>query len=308
MTSPAIEVRGLVKRFGRETAVKGIDLVVERGTCVGLLGPNGAGKTTTVEILEGLQEPTEGTVRVLGMSWDKDRDALRRRIGLALQETHFSGRLTVEETLRLFRSFFPTGMEIDAALACVKLQDRRRARVAHLSGGQRQRLALAIAVIGGPEILFLDEPSTGLDPNSRRAVWDIVLELRRQGTSILLTTHYMDEAERLCDSVVVVDAGLVVESGSPQALIASLGGPNVIECVTTPALPNSLFAGMGLCARPMEEAGGHRIWVHELDRSMSQVLAAVAQAGAQVTQISTRRSTLEDVFVTLTGRNLSENR
>src|SRR5512143_3075514 len=201
----AIRLRGLRKTYGAVVAVDGLDLVVAAGECFGLLGPNGAGKTTTIEICEGLTPPDAGEVEVLGQRWNSHQDELRRRIGVSLQETQFAEKLTVEETLRLFRSFYGNGPAVEELLSQVQLTDKRRGRVGQLSGGQRQRLALACALVGAPEMLFLDEPTTGLDPQSRRQLWELVESFKAAGRTVILTTHYMDEAERLCDRVAVID-------------------------------------------------------------------------------------------------------
>jgi len=219
---PAIRVVDLVKRYpGRPPveAVRGLSLEVRRGECFGLLGPNGAGKTTTVEILEGLLEPSAGVVEVLGMRWDRDERRLRERIGVSLQETRLSDKLTVFETIRLFRSFYAAGIDPDEALDMVGLRAKRSARVGAVSGGERQRLAVATAIVGWPELLFLDEPTTGLDPQSRRQVWDLVERCRGCGHTVLLTTHFMDEAERLCDRLAIVDAGRIIAAGRPADLV-----------------------------------------------------------------------------------------
>src|SRR2546426_7055917 len=213
--SPAIRCRGLVKDYGSLRAVNGLDLEVRAGECFGLLGPNGAGKTTTIEILEGLLPPTAGDVEVLGLRWGQDDQALRQRLGISLQETRLAEKLTVQETLRLFRSFYKQGLASAAVMEQVGLTEKARAFVGKLSGGQRQRLAVACALVGDPELLFLDGPTTGLDPQSRRQLWDILRELRSQGRTVLITTHYMDEAERLCDRVAIIDHGRVIALGSP---------------------------------------------------------------------------------------------
>src|SRR5436305_6356925 len=240
---PALRVAGLRKRYGDVVAVDGLDLTVAAGECFGLLGPNGAGKTTTIEICEGLTAADEGTVEVLGRRWDDDEHALRERLGIQLQETQLAEKLTVEETVRLFRSFYPRGRSVDVVIDLVQLGEKRSARVGKLSGGQKQRLALACAMVGDPELIFLDEPTTGLDPQSRRQLWDLIVELRASGRSIVLTTHYMDEAERLCDRVAIVDHGHVIALGSPRELIASLGAEHVVEFTVTGAPADALDAG-----------------------------------------------------------------
>src|SRR5690242_20160371 len=230
MSTQALRCVGLVKRFADVTAVNGLDLEVFTGECFGLLGPNGAGKTTTVEILEGLTPSDEGTVELLGQRWTRgDNRALRERIGVQLQETQLAEKVTVVETLRLFRSFYQRGHNVDEVIHTVALEEKRNARVGKLSGGQKQRLAVACALVSDPELLFLDEPTTGLDPQSRRQLWDVVQQFKARGRTVLLTTHYMDEAERLCDRVAVVDRGKVIALGTPAELVASLGGQQVIE-------------------------------------------------------------------------------
>lgn len=217
--SAAIDIRGLVKLYGSLIAVDGIDLEVRTGECFGLLGPNGAGKTTAVEVMEGLLRPDAGTVRILGEGWGRRDHVLRRRLGIALQETPFVDRLTVGETLRLFRSFYPTGREPEEIIESVGLTEKTRTWVVKLSGGQRQRLALACALVGAPEILFLDEPTTGLDPSSRKEIWNLVEAFLGGGGTVLLTTHYMEEAERLCDRVAIMDQGRIITEGEPLDLI-----------------------------------------------------------------------------------------
>src|SRR5918997_3369392 len=236
MVSPsplALSVRNLRKSYGSVVAVDGLDLQVARGECFGLLGPNGAGKTTTIEICEGLTAADSGEVEVLGRRWRTDERELRELLGIQLQDTQLAEKLTVEETLRLFRSFYRRGRDVADVLAVVQLEEKRRARVGTLSGGQKQRLALACAIVGDPELLFLDEPTTGLDPQSRRQVWELVEQLKAAGRTILLTTHYMDEAERLADRVAIVDRGRVIALGTPRELIASLEAEHVVEFAVT---------------------------------------------------------------------------
>ncbi len=306
-SSLAIEVRGLVKRFEDTVAVAGTSFEVPVGQCVGLLGPNGAGKTTTVEILEGLQQPTEGEVRLLGRTWAQDASELRERIGIALQETRFHDRLSVEETVRLFRSFYKHGLSVEEAIALVKLEEKRHTHVVKLSGGQRQRLALAVALAADPELLFLDEPTTGLDPQSRRALWDVIEDLKAKGRTVVLTTHYMEEAEVLCDQVIIMDHGRIVAHGSPAQLIASLGGEQVIEFATTPPLSSDAFAQLPTFVASRSRGEGHTLSVKELHRALPALLSLVDARGAVLHQLSTRHATLDDVFLASTGRSLRED-
>jgi ABC-2 type transport system ATP-binding protein len=225
VSTPALRVRQLRKTYKKVVAVDGLDLEVARGECFGLLGPNGAGKTTTVEICEGLNQPDSGEVEVLGQRWNTDARALRQRLGIQLQETQLSDKLSVTETLRLFRSFYDQGPTVDEVIKLVELGEKRDARVDSLSGGQKQRLALASALVGAPELIFLDEPTTGLDPQARRQLWSLITDLKRGGCTIFLTTHYMDEAEVLCDRVAIVDHGKVIALGRPLDLMASVEMP-----------------------------------------------------------------------------------
>jgi ABC-2 type transport system ATP-binding protein len=222
-TAPALVVRGLRKSYGDLKAVDGLDLEVRSGECFGILGPNGAGKTTTIEICEGLLERDSGDVELLGMTWEHEPDKLKEKLGIQLQDTQLSEKLTVTETLQLFRSFYKVGREVNDVIEMVQLEEKRAARVGTLSGGQKQRLAIACAMVGDPQLLFLDEPTTGLDPQSRRQLWTLIEEFRSTGRTILLTTHYMDEAERLCDRVAIVDHGHIIAQGSPHELIESIG-------------------------------------------------------------------------------------
>ena len=224
----ALRCDSLRKRYGDVVAVDGLSLAVERGECFGLLGPNGAGKTTTIEILEGLLPADDGDVEVLGMTWNAHERQLRQRLGVQLQETQLADKLTVEETLRLFRSFYHHGYTIDELLKMVELEGKRASWVVKLSGGQKQRLALACALAGNPDLLFLDEPTSGLDPQSRRQLWELVRRIRDAGGTVLLTTHYMEEAEMLCDRVAIVDHGRVIALGTPSELITSLGDVPVV--------------------------------------------------------------------------------
>jgi ABC-2 type transport system ATP-binding protein len=302
----AIDCQGLVKRFSDVTAVSGLDLDVRLGECFGLLGPNGAGKTTTIEILEGLQEPDAGSVRVLGSSWQEHPDRLRQRIGLSLQETLFHEKWTVIETLRLFRSVYRMGPDPDELLAEVELEEKSQSRVGKLSGGQRQRLAVACALAGEPELLFLDEPTTGLDPQSRLRLWDQIARFRKKGGTVLLTTHYMDEAERLCDRVAVVDHGKVIALGTPAELISTLPGANVVEVASDPPLPEEKLREVSGVRDVQQRGDSSAMVVGSLAESVPPILAAIEAHGSRLVTLTTHRATLEDVFVHLTGRHLRD--
>jgi ABC-2 type transport system ATP-binding protein len=304
----AIRCRSLVKKYDEVTAVDGLDLEVRAGECFGLLGPNGAGKTTTCEILEGLDSPTSGDVEILGMRWEREERELRQRIGVSLQETHLPERLAVEEVTLLFRSFFRSGRTVDEVLDLVGLREKRTTWVDKLSGGQKQRLAVACALVSDPDLLFLDEPTTGLDPQSRRQLWDVVQGFKARGRTVLLTTHYMDEAERLCDRVAVIDRGKVIALGTPAELVASLGGQQVIEVALENgvALPDSDLSTLPGVRRVSHAAGAISLAVERLHETLPALLSLAQKRQAQLARLSTHNATLEDVFVNLTGRQLRE--
>jgi len=309
----AIHCAGLHKRYADVVAVAGLDLEVKTGECFGLLGPNGAGKTTTVEILEGLTLPDEGTVEVLGGRWGQsvaqDR-ALKQRLGIQLQDTQLAEKLTVDETIRLFRSFYDRGHEPDEVLKLVELEEKRRAWVSKLSGGQKQRLAVACALVIRPDLLFLDEPTTGLDPQSRRQLWDIISRFRAGGGTIVLTTHYMEEAERLCDRVAIMDHGKVIALGSPRELIAGLGAEHVVEFALADGAPrDGLEAALGglpgvEAVRPVMERIA--LTCTEVHLVVPALMNLLAQRGLALTLLTTHHASLDDVFLSLTGRQLRD--
>jgi ABC-2 type transport system ATP-binding protein len=298
--------RDLRKYYPDVKAVDGLELLVHRGECFGLLGPNGAGKTTTIEILEGLTRPDSGEVRILGLTWSENERDLRERIGISLQETQLNEKLTVYETLRLFRSFYRSGPMPDELLHDLSLEEKRDARVGKLSGGQKQRLAVACALIGDPDILFLDEPTTGLDPQSRLQLWEVVARFRKKGGTVLLTTHYMDEAERLCDRIAIVDHGHLIALGTPPQLIGRLEAPNVIEFTSEPVLDTAAFQGLPGFHGATRRGEGWSLRVDALADSVPALIMSIERSGSKLLTLTTHAATLEDLFVSLTGRELRD--
>lgn len=307
MTRIALRCSGLVKRFTDVTAVNGLDLEVFAGECFGLLGPNGAGKTTTVEILEGLTVADEGSVEVLGQQWNNGDDrTLRERIGVQLQETQLPEKVTVVETVRLFRSFYKRGHSVDEVIQTVALDEKRNARVGKLSGGQKQRLAVACALVSDPELLFLDEPTTGLDPQARLSLWDIVEKFRARGGTIILTTHYMEEATRLCDRIAIMDHGKVIALGTPAALIESLGADQIVEFSVTNALAEDALTSLPAVNNLHKRGEVYAVTVADIAVALPALLAEIRRQQAELVTLTTHQATLEDVFVSLTGRMLRD--
>jgi ABC-2 type transport system ATP-binding protein len=298
----------VVKRYGAVTAVDGLDLKVLRGECFGLLGPNGAGKTTTIEILEGLLHADEGDVTLLGHQWQTDADRLRQRLGIQLQETQLADKLTVEETLRLFRSFYLSGPTVDELLDLVELRPKRDAWVSKLSGGQKQRLSVACALAGKPDLLFLDEPTTGLDPQSRRQLWAVLERFREAGGTILITTHYMDEAHTLCDRVGIMDKGKLIALGTPRELVASLGAEHVVEFALSEQqrVEDAWLAALPGVKDVRRDDTHLHLSTSELHLTVPALLDLLSRRDATLSQLGTHSATLEDVFVTLTGRQLRD--
>jgi ABC-2 type transport system ATP-binding protein len=286
-------------------AVAGLDLDVRPGECFGLLGPNGAGKTTTIEILEGLLSPDEGSVEILGRRWVENDQALRQRLGIQLQETRLSDRLTVGETLRLFRSFYRRGPAVAEVLRLVGLESKVRSRVGKLSGGQRQRLAVACALVNEPELLFLDEPTTGLDPQSRRQLWALLQRFQSAGGTILITTHYMEEAETLCDRVAIVDHGRLIALGTPRELVSRLGANHVIEFALGDgdAPPTEQLRALPGVREVRSGNGTISLIADNTHVTVPALLSELGDRASLLTHLATRHATLEDLFVTLAGRH-----
>jgi ABC-2 type transport system ATP-binding protein len=308
-----ISSRNLRKQYrgrgGIVNAVNGLDLEIHRSECFGLLGPNGAGKTTTIEIFEGLIPPTSGDIEILGMRWGQNDNELRQKIGISLQETRFTERLTVLETLELFRSFYRNGHPPTEIMEAVGLGEKAKSWVGKLSGGQRQRLAVACALVGDPHLLFLDEPTTGLDPQSRRHLWDIIRKLRDEGRTVLLTTHYMDEAERLCNRVAIIDHGKIIALGSPAELIAGLGGEHIVEFALADGM-NALddaLAALPAVKEVRTDGNGMALTVAEPHIAIPALLQHLQSQKLNLSRLATRNASLEDVFVNLTGRHLRDD-
>ena len=309
-STPAVCLRKLRKAYNKIVAVDGINLEVQVGECYGLLGPNGAGKTTTVEICEGLISPDSGDVEVLGLRWNSDTSALRERLGIQLQETQFSEKLSVLETVRLFRSFYRRGPAPADVIALAQLEKKQMSWAGSLSGGEKQRLSLACALVGDPDLVFLDEPTTGLDPQARLQLWHLIEQFKAAGRTIFLTTHYMEEAERVCDRVAIMDRGKVIALGTPRELIASIEVGHIVEFSAGSAvreLDLSRVRRMDGVSAVQADKGHVRLNVTELHRSVPALLSELARQEVPLTGLSTRSATLEDVFVALTGRQLRDD-
>lgn len=310
----AIECRDLRKTYdGKVEAVRGLNLEIHAGECFGLLGPNGAGKTTTIEILEGLSQPTSGRVSILGHTWQENEREMREWLGISLQETRLSEKLSVRETIELFASFYREPRPSEEVLEQLQLTEKADAWVGKLSGGQRQRLAVATALVCNPKILFLDEPTAGLDPQSRRQLWEIIRKFQADGGTVLLTTHYMDEAERLCDRLAIIDHGQVIAEGSPAELIARLGGHHVVEFAVgsngnaSGSSWQEVWGTLPSVESVREEDGLIALNVKEPHLTIPALLDAVQKQGSALRHLTTRQASLEDVFVRLTGRHLRED-
>jgi ABC-2 type transport system ATP-binding protein len=299
MAEPAITVRGLRKSYGPNEAVRGIDFEVASGEVFGFLGPNGAGKTTTIEILEGYRERTAGEVSVLGIDPGRPSREWRTRIGLVLQECELNPLLTVGETMHLYASFFPNARSVDETLDLVGLADKRRARVGSLSGGQRRRLDVGVGVIGNPELLFLDEPTTGFDPSARRSAWNMIEGLKELGTTIVLTTHYMEEAQHLADRVVIMREGGIVAKGAPETLGEQLGRETMIRFRTYDGIADRVSAAIGETAI----VTGNEATIASTDpqRDLYLLLHWAESEGITLPDLEVRRPSLEDVFLEVTS-------
>jgi ABC-2 type transport system ATP-binding protein len=304
--APVIRVRGLTKRYGDVKAVDGIDFDVAKGQIFGLLGPNGAGKTTTVEILEGLREADGGEVSVLGVDVMRDADAIKPRIGVSLQTAALYPKLTVTELVNLFRSFYPRARPTNEIIDVLELGERRNARSQDLSGGQRQRLAVALSLVNDPELVFLDEPTTGLDPAARRSLWDIVEGLKADGRSVLLTTHYMEEAEILCDRLAIMDHGHILEMGTVEELVSKHFQERTVRFDRLEGLAHDELAALPAVSSVKEDTDEVLIYTRDPGRTIGALLDLADGRGLEPQNLGIRRATLEDVFLDLTGRALRD--
>jgi ABC-2 type transport system ATP-binding protein len=303
----AIVVENLRKRYGKTQAVDGISFAVHTGEIFGMLGPNGAGKTTTIEMIEGLRDPDEGSITVLGLSQPRDRMAIKMRIGIQLQATSLYPRLTVAEILDLFHTFYRgrKTLSTDELIRMMDLQEKRSTRSKSLSGGQKQRLSVALALVNDADVVFLDEPTTGMDPQARRQLWDVIHALRDRGKTILLTTHYMEEAEQLCDRVAVVDHGRIIELGAPSDLVHRYFSEIAIEFQDGRGSPDAYQHLPGVSQATVED--GHvTVYSRDVPQTMAALLSQESQDGKALQGLSVRSATLEDVFLKLTGRALRD--
>jgi ABC-2 type transport system ATP-binding protein len=303
---PVIRVEGLRKLYGETRAVDGVSFEVGRGTIFGLLGPNGAGKTTTVEVLEGLRVPDAGEVRVLGIDAVHHADDLRARIGVSLQTAALYPKLTVAEVLTLFRGFYPSGRTPDELIALMDLGEKRSTRTQELSGGQRQRLSVALALVNDPELVFLDEPTTGMDPAARRALWDVVLGLKAGGHTVLLTTHYMEEAEVLCDRIAIMDHGRILEEGTVDELVSRRFKERAVKFDAIDGLADDNLSSRPEVSSVKHEDGEVLVYTRDVAATIGAVLDAAERLGVEPSDLGVRRATLEDVFLDLTGRALRD--
>ncbi len=305
-TDTVISCRDVRKTYGVVRAVDGVTFEVRQGEIFGLLGPNGAGKTTTVEMLEGLRTPDGGSLEVLGIDVAAHPDALKERIGVALQTAELYPKLTVVEVIDLFRSFYRRSLPTEQLISFLDLDERRNGRTKELSGGQRQRLAVALALVNDPEVVFLDEPTTGLDPAARRSLWDLVEQLKAQGKTILLTTHYMEEAEVLCDRLAIMDHGRIIEMGTVGEVVSRRFKERAVQFDRIEGIDDERLAAMKAVSSVKHDDGVVLLYTSDVPATISDLLAATEALGIEASNLTVRRATLEDVFLDLTGRALRD--
>jgi ABC-2 type transport system ATP-binding protein len=310
MVNPVIEVENVWKSFKTVQAVKGISLKIRKGEFVALLGPNGAGKTTLVEMIEGIQKPDKGEISILGKKWKGNENEIHKVIGISLQETRFIDKLNVTETLLLFASFFDLGMDrVDEVIDLIGLEEKRKSYVVNLSGGQRQRLALGIALLNKPAILLLDEPTTGLDPNARREIWEILFGLKNKSeTSMILTTHYMEEAENLCDYIIIMHNGVILKEGTMEQLLDEEADGKIVEFIPRTLLPPEGLNPPGMPFVIHTEGTGEKgsVKLKNLETDLPVFLSFMKSRNISLKTMECRRKTLDDLFIDLTGRRINE--
>lgn len=303
-----LEVNEVYKIFKDVKAVNGISFTVGEGEFIALLGPNGAGKTTTVEMIEGIQNPSRGEIRIAGMGWSGNEKSLRKIISLSLQETRFIDKLRVKETVQLFASFYGlSSKRVDEVIAIVGLNEKVKSFVQNLSGGQRQKLALAIALLNDAPLLLLDEPTTGLDPTARREIWNILMNLKKhKNTSLILTTHYMEEAEYLCDRIIIMDKGEILAQGTLDQLLYANNSKEIIEFSTQNAIPDSFFCGEGVYKLVWDEnTHNGKLIVKSIVNQLPIFLSKANDNGIVLSKLECRKITLDDLFISMTGKHLT---
>lgn len=306
--TPVIQIENVSRAFKSVKAVNNLTLTIQEGEYVALLGPNGAGKTTLIEMIEGIQNPDSGEIRIMGMSWKNHEHELHNLIGLSLQETRFIDKLRTDETLDLFGSFYGLGpSRTEEVLDMINLREKRKSFTVNLSGGQRQRLALGIALMNNPKIILLDEPTTGLDPGARREIWRILEDLKKKGTTMILTTHYMEEAEILCDRILIMDQGKFLAEGTLKELTAKHGEGEIIELSTDKNFDLSENAVKGIkkitWISPNTKVRFH---VDNISTALPELLAHISKQAVKVSELECRKMTLDDLFISMTGRHLHE--
>ncbi len=301
-----VDVEGLTKRYGSLIAVNDVSFQVRHGETFGILGPNGAGKTTTLEMLEGLRSPDAGQISLLGFDAVRQRRSVQERIGVQLQSQVLWPDLTVQETLKTFQALFQRQLSLEHLLERFFLTDKRRSLVRDLSGGQKQRLSLATALVNDPEVVFLDEPTTGLDPQARRSFWDLINDVKRRGKTVILTTHYMEEAQVLCERVAIMDLGQIIALDTPRELVRGLAFQNTIECSFAGAVERERLLALPAVGEVRGENGSHTLFTNDVSATVAGLMGLIDDSGRDVQSLQVRNATLEDVFISLTGRRLRD--
>jgi ABC-2 type transport system ATP-binding protein len=305
-TAAVLSIRDLAKRYNGKPAVDGISFDVTPGETFGILGPNGAGKTTTLEIIEGLRKPDCGSITLLGFDMAKQRRKVQQLIGVQLQSQAMWPELTVEETLRVFGALFNRRLPVADLLKRFSLEEKRSARVRDLSGGQKQRLSVAVALVNDPDIVFLDEPTTGLDPQARHALWDLVAGMKIDGKTVIITTHYMEEAETLCDRIAIMDQGRIIALDTPRRLVRDLDFENTVECSFQEPIDSAVLESLPAVRKVTREDEMYLLFTGDVSDTLAALIRMGESSGHQLDSLHVRTATLEDVFISLTGRRLRD--